>query len=90
MLGWMEDLNCIYSGGKWVLAPLIDIGWAGRSDMTGISNRGEFTWGFGNSVREMRKTLAQSREGWIGKQPVARAVTWKIGAGVGWFARADG
>lgn len=61
MLGWMEDLNCLCSGEKWVLGPLIGIRWASSSGMTGTSHRGEFTLEFGNLVREMRE--AGSKQG---------------------------
>ena len=90
MLGLMEDLNCLCSGGKWVLGPLIGIRWAGSSGMTGTSHRGEFTWDFGNSVKEMREKLAQNTVGWKGKELVARAVTWKTDAAVGQSAREEG
>ena len=58
--------------------------------MTGTSYGGEFTWDFGNSVREMRERLAQNRVGWKGKELVARAYRWKIGAAVGWATREEG
>ena len=90
MLGWMEELNCLCSGGKWVLGPLIGIRWAGSSGMTGTSHGGEFTWDFGNSVRELREKLAQIWVGWKGKEPVDRAVRRKTDAGVGQSAREEG
>lgn len=47
---------------------------AGKSGLEGTVKGGEFTWGPGNSVREMRGRLAQSSMSWKGKELVARAL----------------
>ena len=73
MLGWKEDLNSVFSGGKWVLASLIGIRWAGSSGIMERSHRGEFTWGHGNSVREMRE------RGWLKTMWAVRESSWCLG-----------